>query len=167
MKKIILLLTIFTILGCWTDVPLSTQLNSNCSIPWIEGDQAYVDKTSPIKTNTEGDEVITNGFFKSDQNGQKIVINSKSTDDVRIHEFCHLIDFENGDYHKALSDLGTGYPKIIDKFVAYLDRHPDNSQYAHWKVLRDLYAGEGVVEHQEILMVIGGTTIKVPLNINK
>jgi hypothetical protein len=73
----------------------------------------------------------------------------------------------NGNYLKALASLGTGYPKIIDKFVGYLSRHPSSSKYYHWSVLRDLYAGEDVIQHSEILNVIGSSPYKTSLNINK
>jgi hypothetical protein len=104
----------------------------------------------------------------SDRNHTHRIYEVVGRDDeaTQVHEFCHLIDDFDGDWHKALNSLTdrrgadwvppefeTRYARL-SSFVLRLDHMQDLDQhtpFAHWAMLAFMFPNHDVIQHPDII----------------
>ena len=129
---------------------------------WHEGPQSGVDAVvPPMVAWSLGTEAPTTIFCEyAVLPARGVVLNAKTSDEVRLRAFCQLADLYAGGAHQALFDLAE-HPAVLDSFCRMLTA-PQTDRLAHWRLFSDLTCTQRMVP-PEIVAQIGTSKRTWPL----
>jgi hypothetical protein len=155
-----LAIILFLLVGC-------TQINDTCApTKWSLVSQDEMDELAKNADVGPGRGHVVG--LCSDHRGKRAIYEVVGRDcpDTQIHEFCHLIDDFDGDWHAALQSLTDRHavdwvpPEFksryarLQAFVKSLDALPEierDTPYVQWAMLRAMFPCMDVVQHPEII----------------